>query len=71
MLKRIRHCFEEKTLQGESQERWGMKKGPKVFDTASRQNGNQTVNSERAGNEASFRSQDPVENQYAVETGTS
>jgi hypothetical protein len=48
-----------------------MKKDPKVFDTASRQNGNQTVNSERAGNEANFRSLDPVKNQNAVETKTS
>lgn len=48
-----------------------MKKDPKVFDTVSRQNGNQTVNSERAGNEANFRSPDPVKNQNAVETKTS
>jgi hypothetical protein len=25
-------CCEEKTLKGESHERWGMKQDPKVFD---------------------------------------
>jgi hypothetical protein len=34
---------EGKTPKGESHERWDMKKDPKVFDQARRQDGNQTV----------------------------
>jgi hypothetical protein len=48
-----------------------MKKDPKVFDLVNRQNGNQTIKTERIGNEANSRSLDPVKNQYAVETQTS
>jgi hypothetical protein len=33
-----------------------MKKDPKVFDLANRQNGNQTIKTERIGNEANSRS---------------
>jgi len=45
-------CIEAKALKGESHERWGMKKDPKVSDMANRQNGNQTIKAEPLGNEA-------------------
>lgn len=48
-----------------------MKKDPKVFDLANRQNGNQTTKAEQVGNEANSRITDPFKNQYAVERQTS
>jgi hypothetical protein len=61
-------CKEENTLQGESHERWDMKKDPKVFDLVSPQNGNQTAKGERVGGEANSRTEDPFDHQNAVET---
>jgi hypothetical protein len=48
-----------------------MKKDPKVFDLASRQNGNQTIKAEPIGNEANSRITDPFKNHNAVENKTS
>lgn len=48
-----------------------MKKDPKAFDMANRQNGKQTVKSEPIGNEANSRVENPVKTQYAVEKKTS
>jgi len=48
-----------------------MKKDPKAFDVANRQNGNQTVKAEPIGNEANSRTQKPVKTQYAEEKKTS
>jgi len=50
-------CIEAKALKGESHERWGMKKDPKVSDMANRQNGDQTIKAEPLGNEVNSRVQ--------------
>jgi hypothetical protein len=70
-LRAVCCASEEKTLKGESHERWGMKQGPKVFDMVNRQNGKQTIKTELIGSEANSRIKDPIKNQYAEEKRTS